>query len=105
MMDVYYMYLRRGGHHGYPLATSRALMRPRKLPDVLIVVTSANYTYVPLFGTHVRVDWTMDGRECKFTIPTTPWQVLASKSKVEKASFLASQFVPTRCHSGSVYLI
>jgi hypothetical protein len=29
------MYLRRGGHHGYPLATSRALMRQRKLPDGL----------------------------------------------------------------------
>jgi hypothetical protein len=56
------MYQRRGDHHGHPLATSRALMRLLRVPDMSIAVTLANYTYVALLGCIDRMDSSLMGR-------------------------------------------
>ena len=81
------MYQRRGEHQAYyVLGTRHVLMRGPALPDILIVVTLAIYTYVPLLGLpHASgSDRLLDGTERRFPALTAlpPGSLLASNSVV-----------------------
>ncbi|KAJ7861165.1 hypothetical protein B0H13DRAFT_2282513 [Mycena leptocephala] len=89
-------YTRRGGHHGYPLATHHVLMRALRLSDISIVVTLAIYIYVPPLGLAVRTDRGLHWMEYTAVDPIgwIEWRVRAIKYDANESPALALSLQP-----------